>query len=68
MMHQSREVGASRKDRHLECVDGQVASQRVRHLPANDEATEDVDDEGDVDPARVGLDVGQVRHPETVGG
>ena len=29
-------------------------------------STEHVDDEGDVDPAGEGLDVSQVRHPETV--
>ena len=33
----------------------------------DDVAAEDVDHEGDVDPARVGLHVGEVRHPEPVG-
>ena len=50
MMDESREIVASREDRHLERVDREIASQRVRYLPADDAATEDVDDERDVDP------------------
>ena len=65
-MHESHEVVAPREDRHLQGVDRQITAQRVRHLPADNETTEDVDDEGHVDPARVGLHVGEVRHPETV--
>jgi hypothetical protein len=48
---------------HLEGVEREIAAQRGRDLPADDEAAEDVDDEGDVAEARVGLDVGEVRDP-----
>ena len=56
-----------RVDGHLQGVEGEVAAQRRRDLPADDEAAEDVDDEGHVDEADVGLHVGEVRHPEAVG-
>ena len=68
MMDQAREVErVARVDRHLERVDGEVAAQRRRDLPADDGPAEHVGDERDVDPARVGLDVGEVRDPEAVG-
>jgi len=68
MVNQVREVLVSPGvDGHLECVDRQVAAQRRRDLPADHSPREHVDDEGDVDPAGVGLDVGQVGNPEPVG-
>ena len=60
-------VHVPRVDRHLEGVEGEVAAQARRDLPADDEATEDVDDKGHVAEAGVGLHVGQVRDPEPVG-
>ena len=67
MVHQSREViGRAREDRHLQRVDGKVTAQRGRDLPADDIAAEHIDDKGHIDPARMGLHVGQVRNPETV--
>lgn len=66
-MNQSRQVVASREDRHLERVDREAAAQRVRHLPANDEATEHFDDERDAGPATVRLHVSEVRDPKTIG-
>ena len=51
---------------HLEGVDGKVGSERVRDLPADDHAGEDVDDESRVDEAGVRLHVGEVGHPEPV--
>ena len=53
---------------HLERVDRQVGAQRARGLPADDHAGEHVDDERDVHPAGVGLDVGQVGDPQPVRG
>jgi hypothetical protein len=53
--------------RHLERIDRQVRPQRAGGLPAHDHAGEHVDDERDVHPARVGLDVGEVRDPQDVG-
>ncbi len=68
MVNQVREVLVSLGvDGHLECVDGQVAAQRGRDLPADDPPREHVDDEGDIDPAAVGLDVGEIGNPEPVG-
>ena len=57
----------ARVDRHLECVQGEIAAQRRGRLPPHDAATEHVDDERDVDPSGVRLDVGQIRHPESIG-
>lgn len=56
----------ARVDRHLECVDGEVAAQRRGHLPTNDGSAEDVNDERHVGPPTVALHVGEVRDPETI--
>ncbi len=53
--------------RHLEGVDGEVRAQGLGDLPADHHAREHVDDEGGVHPAGMGLDVGEVGHPEPVG-
>ena len=47
-------LGPSRVDGHLERVESEVTAQRGGHLPADDEAAEDVEDEGHVDEAAVG--------------
>lgn len=52
---------------HLHGVNGQVAAQRGRGLPSHDVATEHVDHEGEVDLAGVGLHVGEIGHPKSVG-
>ena len=68
VMDQSRESEiVARVDRHLECVQGEVTAQRRGRLPPHNAATEHVDDERDVDPSGVRLDVGQIRHPESIG-
>lgn len=56
----------ARVDRHLEHVDCEGAAQRGRDLPDNDHPAEHVDDEGGVDPAGVGLHIGQVGDPVPV--
>ena len=58
--------GAARPERHLQGIERQVGPQRARRLPADHEARADIHDEGDVDPAAVGLDVGQVGHPQAI--
>ena len=60
--------GAACPERHLQGVERQVGPQRARRLPADDEARADIHDEGDVDPAAVGLDVRQVGHPQAIRG
>ena len=55
------------RDRQLQGVDGEVGAQAVGDLPADDHAGEYVEDERGVHPAGMGLDVGEVRHPEPVG-
>jgi hypothetical protein len=55
----------ARPDGHLQGVEGEIGAQRSRGLPADNEARGHVDDEGDVDPPRVCLDIGQIGHPET---
>ena len=67
MVHETREVAlAASEDRHLERIEGEVTARRVRHPPTHDVAVEHVNDEGHVDPVRVALHIGQVRHPESV--
>ena len=67
-MNEAVEVFATAcPDRHLQGVEGEVGAQGTRRLPANHIAREDVDDEGHVDPAGVGLHVGQIGHPQAIG-
>ena len=67
VMHQPLQLGLAAPDGHLQGVQGQVGAQRPRGLPADQEATEGVDDQGHVHKARPGRDIGQIRHPQLVG-
>ena len=60
-------VAAAVPDGHLQRVQRQVAAQRVGDLPAHHHAAEHVDDERRVHPPNVGLHIGEVRYPQTVG-
>lgn len=60
------ECDLARLDCHLERVEGQAAAERGRHLPADGEAAEGVDDKLDVDEARVRRAVRQISTPESV--
>src|SRR5664280_1462004 len=51
---------------HLQGIEGEVGTQVVRRLPADDVARVDVEDERDVDEARPGTHIGQIGDPETV--
>ena len=63
------EAGAAAVEHgHLERVDREIGAQRPGGLPADDHPGEHVDDERDVDPAGVGLDVGQIGDPQPVRG
>jgi hypothetical protein len=69
-MDQSRQVTAGVPTLpygHLQGVQGQVGVEGGGDLPADDHPGEDVDDEGGVDPAGEGTDVGDVGDPERVG-
>jgi hypothetical protein len=50
----------------LQGIEGQADLERRRHMPANDGAREDVDDERDIDKAGPRGHIRQVRHPELV--
>ena len=51
----------------LERIEGEVAAQRAGHAPADDPPGKDIDDEGHIDEAAPGGDVGEVSHPQLVG-
>ena len=51
----------------LQRIEHEAGVRRARHTPADDAAGEDVDDEGDVDEAGPGRDVGEVRDPQPFG-
>lgn len=51
----------------LQRVEHEAGMGRPRHPPTNDPPSIGVDDEGDIDEARPGRDIGEVRDPEPVG-
>ncbi len=51
----------------LESIQDEMGLHRARNPPADDPSREGVDDERDMDEARPGRDVGEVREPEPVG-
>jgi hypothetical protein len=57
-------VGAQAPQGHPE---GELGMEAGRHRPADDRAGEDIDEEGSVREAGPGPDIGQVRHPRSVG-
>jgi hypothetical protein len=67
MVHEPAEVALPRPDRHLEGVEGEIGAKRPGGLIAHYEPAEHVHDERDVDEARAGGDVGEVRDPQLVG-
>ena len=58
--------GPSVVQRLLQRVEHEAGVRRPRHAPADDAPGVGVDDEGDVDEARPGRDVGEVRDPQRV--
>jgi len=66
-MHQPLQLGLPAPDGHLQGVQGQIGAQRPRGLPADDEAAERVDDQGHIDEAGPGRDIGEVGDPQLVG-
>src|SRR3954463_7252338 len=57
---------SSSRDGHFECVHNELCLQVIAHRPANNPAREAVDDRGEIEPARAGWDVLDVRNPELV--
>ena len=51
----------------LERIEGEVGTQRARHAPADDASRKDINDEGHVDEAAPGGDIGEVSYPQFVG-
>ncbi len=56
--------GAAVVQRLLQGIEDEAGMGRARYPPADDAPGEGVDDEGDVDEALPGRDVGEVRHPQ----
>jgi hypothetical protein len=54
--------------RHVQRIKRELGMERAGDLPAHHGAGEHIDDEGDVDPAAVGLHIGEVGDPQLVGG
>src|SRR6266700_6752720 len=55
-----------RRDRHPQGCQRQVSSQMIRHRPADDPSGVEVQDRGQIEPALISLDVGDVGQPNTV--
>ena len=53
---------------HLQCVDDQIAVHLRLHRQADHPSAEQVDDHGQIQPALVGWDVGNVAGPPPIGG
>jgi hypothetical protein len=53
-------------DRHLERVDDELGAEMVGHRPADHAAAVAVDYRGEVQPARPGRDMGDLRDPKLV--
>ena len=51
----------------FECVEHEVCVHGTALAPTHDAAAEHVNDEGDIDPALPGRDVGEVRDPQLIG-
>ena len=51
---------------HLQCLDYQLGAQVRRHRPAHDPPAEHVEDDGQVEEARQGRNVGDVGDPQAI--
>ena len=60
-------IGLARVQRLLQRIEHEVRSHRTAYAPAHNAPGEDVDDEGHVQPALPGRDVGKVRDPQLIG-
>ena len=63
MVDQFVPFGLTRVQRLLQCVEHEVGPHRAAAPPADDAPSEDVDDEGHVDKALPGRDVGEIADP-----
>src|SRR5207237_4135605 len=54
------------RDGHLQRCQRQVGAQMIRHRPADDPAAVEVHDGGQIKPALIGLDIGDVGEPDPV--
>ena len=66
-MHRDPVVGLSSPDGHQQCLQGEVGGHARLSRPADDLAREQVDDDAEIRPALMGLDVGDVGHTELIG-
>jgi hypothetical protein len=63
----TRSIGLSSPDGHQQGLQGEVGGHAGLGRPANDPAREQVDDDAEIQPAFMGLDVGDVGHPDLIG-
>src|SRR5881392_241430 len=66
MMDQARPRAAS-LECHGEGGNGEFGAQMLAHRPADDLASEQVEDHGQVEPTFAGRDVGDIRQPDLIG-
>ena len=59
-------LSSARAKRLPKRIEDEVGTCRITDLPADDAASEDVNDKGQVQPALLGRDIGEVRHPSLV--
>jgi hypothetical protein len=60
-------VGTPVPDGHVEGVEDELGAEVVGHRPADHPTRVDIQDDGQIQPARPGRDVGDVSRPDTVG-
>jgi len=58
--------GPALRHGHVQRVEDELRSQVRRHRPADHAATSHIEDDGEVEEARPGRDVGNVGHPEAI--
>src|SRR6056297_1994319 len=66
-MHRDPIVGPSSPYGHQQCLQGEVGGHAGLGRPSNDTSREQVDDDAEVQPAFIGPNVGDVRHPDLIG-
>jgi hypothetical protein len=60
--------GAALTDGLVQGIEHEARGHRCRDAPAHDLAREDIDDKGHIDHSHPGRHIGEVRHPELIGG
>jgi hypothetical protein len=59
-------LGSPCPERHVQCIEHQLCGQRGGHRPTNDATAEGVKHDREVEKARPGRDVGDIRNPQPI--